>query len=208
MVVVILIAILAVIAIPSMSAAKTERRVYQDAGSVMQLLRTARTRALARGAATVVSLTSNGTTDRGKFQIWEAVGLNPSGSGAPRWPVSSCRTPNWTLAASNTSVNFIEEVDLNLSDSTLGMQTQIRSFSVAAGVAKAAVYICYTPLGRALYSETAPQFAVASPMLDALEVRVGRCSGTTRLGLVRSVIVPPSGMARLAIADSSASGCP
>src|SRR5580692_12345519 len=54
MVVVMIIGVLAALAIPSMSLASYERDTYNDAGAIMQLFREARTRAVGRGAATLI----------------------------------------------------------------------------------------------------------------------------------------------------------
>src|SRR5579872_4629941 len=72
LVVVMIIGILAALAIPTMSTSKYDRAAYDDAGSIMQLFREARTRAVARGAAQLVTMSSNGLTDRGTFQIGRA----------------------------------------------------------------------------------------------------------------------------------------
>jgi hypothetical protein len=51
-----IIAIVAVLAIPTLSAAQVDRRVFADAGYVSQLFRIARTRAVGRGAAVLVEM--------------------------------------------------------------------------------------------------------------------------------------------------------
>jgi prepilin-type N-terminal cleavage/methylation domain-containing protein len=93
MVVVIIIGILAALAIPTMSTAKYDRDVYNDAGAIMQLFREARTRAVGRGAAQMISMTASGVADRGTFQLWESVAADPTGTGANRLPVPNCGVP-------------------------------------------------------------------------------------------------------------------
>lgn len=63
MVVVLIIGIVAALAIPSMTIVGSDRHAYDDAGSIMMLFRSARTRAVGRGSAVLVSMTANGTTD-------------------------------------------------------------------------------------------------------------------------------------------------
>src|SRR6476619_2331488 len=58
MVVVILVGIMVMLAVPSMSSARHDRRVYEDASSIAQLVRDARARAMGRGAAVVVQLSN------------------------------------------------------------------------------------------------------------------------------------------------------
>src|SRR5579871_31448 len=55
-VVVTIIGILATLAFPEMSDAALERHTYDDAGMVLEIIRTARTRAMGRGAATMITL--------------------------------------------------------------------------------------------------------------------------------------------------------
>src|SRR5262249_9881574 len=106
MVVVILISILAVLAIPSMGAAKYDRLAFSEASNLTELLRSARTRSLARGSAVLVRLQADTSgsanpTQRGRFEMWEAVAPNATGAGWNRTPRSSCKSPTrWTLDAS------------------------------------------------------------------------------------------------------------
>jgi Tfp pilus assembly protein FimT len=66
MVVIIIIGVVAALAVPTMAAARIDRNAYDDAGSIMQLLRSARTHAIARGGAVLVSMTFS-AADRGTF---------------------------------------------------------------------------------------------------------------------------------------------
>ena len=84
LIVVIIIGIIATLAVPSMRIGTFDRHAYQDAGAIMQLFREARLRAVARGGATLVTMTTNGTTDRGTFMLYEADAQN-GGTGARRF---------------------------------------------------------------------------------------------------------------------------
>jgi prepilin-type N-terminal cleavage/methylation domain-containing protein len=205
LVVIIVIGIIAVIAIPTMSASRFDRRAYDDAGSIMQLFRSARTRAIARGGAMLITLNANGTTDRGTFQMYEAVAPDPGGaSGVPgHTPVANCKSPmNWSpLTAVNTSILLVDGVDLNHNMDVQGdIQTQLFIYTsplanTATKIANGA-NICYTPLGRsyvALNAAAAGMFDGQVPTISPLEVEVLRTGG----GTYRSVVVPPNGMARL-----------
>src|SRR5450432_2628256 len=101
MVVVIIIGVVAALAVPTMTAARIDRNAYDDAGSIMQLLRAARTHAVARGGAVLVAMTFNGQADRGTFQMFEAVGVNPGNQGGlARAPIGTCKAPmNWVPLA-------------------------------------------------------------------------------------------------------------
>ncbi len=203
LVVVIIIGIVAALAIPSMSVGRLDRHAYDDAGAIMQLFRSARTRAIARGGAVVVSIAANGATDRGTFQLWEAVSAN---AGAPnalnRTPIASCKTPtSWSpLAITNPNVLLVDGVNLNGTIETdADIQTQAVFYSDPTNSGAKTFtsgFVCYTPLGRSY----ARLDVVGPPVFDGLlanispvELRVTRANG----GNTRSILVPPNGMARI-----------
>src|SRR5438046_500290 len=96
-----IIGILAMLAFPQMSDAQLERHAYDDAGQILGLVRTARTRAMGRGASTMVTFdtVSSGAT-RGNYRLYEGVAPNPGGANdaTNRLPRSSCTIPatGWT----------------------------------------------------------------------------------------------------------------
>jgi hypothetical protein len=171
----------------------------------MQLLRSARTHAIARGGAVLVAVTMNGGTDRGTFNVYEAVGNNPgagTGIGLARAPISSCKTPmKWTPLAGNQQVVQFDWLNLNTPiEQQFDIQTELVPYTTGGvQAAVTAAYICFTPLGRTYYStDTNPVFDGSQPMLAPLEFRVQRMNfGSTPVGTVRSVLLPPNGMARV-----------
>lgn len=192
--VVMIIGILAAMAIPSMSLASYERDAYNDAGSIMQLFRRARTRAVGRGAATLVAMTAT-SGDRGTFLLYEAVATNPNGVAGSQAPVATCKYPTaWTLA----SMTPIDMVSLNGQvEQYAGITAQPNTFSPTK-TPVAAAYICYTPLGRSYIVSGAaavasPNFGGQTPMLTPVGIDVTHTNGAT----TRTVLVPPNGMARL-----------
>jgi prepilin-type N-terminal cleavage/methylation domain-containing protein len=201
LVVIIIIGIVAALAIPSMSVARFDRIAYDDAATIMQLFRSARTHAIARSSAVVVSMTANGTTDRGTFQLWEAVSVNPNNAGgANRAPVSSCKTPTaWNLVAANTNVLLFDGFNMNRTmETNADVESQPFVYLNAqnnTATAFASGFLCYTPLGRSYFFNgiAPPVFDGLMPTLSPIEIRVTRANG----GNIRSVLVPPNGMARL-----------
>jgi prepilin-type N-terminal cleavage/methylation domain-containing protein len=204
MVVIIVIGVIAVMAIPTMSVSRFDRLAYNDAGAVMQLLRAARTRAIARGGAVLVSLHAN-ASDRGTFQMYEAVTQNALAAGLPRTPVSNCKSPtDWTLLvgdSSNPNLLLIDGVNLNGDlEVAAGVSASILMYTSPTnntGTAETTtVDVCWTPVGRsyiALGSPAAHLFDGLTPTISPLEIDVQRTGG----GTVRSVLLPPNGMARL-----------
>ncbi len=202
LVVVIIIGIVAALAIPSMSVGRFDRHAYDDAGAVMQLFRSARTRAIARGGAVVLAMSANGTADRGTFKVWEAVAPNANATGGlNRTPIATCKSPtSWNpLATTNTNVLLVDGVNLNGTiEADADIETQAFSYpdpTNNTATAFASGFVCYTPLGRSylFFGAGPPVFDGLLPAITPLELRVTRAGG----GNYRSVLVPPNGMARL-----------
>jgi prepilin-type N-terminal cleavage/methylation domain-containing protein len=198
MVVVIIVGILAVLAVPSMSLAKYDRNAYDDAGSIMMLFRSARTRAIARGGAVMIGMSAAAGTDRGTFMMYEAVTPNATGTAAAATPVATCKTPVvWApFDATNPGIALVDGVNLNGTlEANANIQAQIVQYNGAAPSAFNPGYVCYTPLGRSYASGTlaAGMFDGQLATLNPIAVQITRKNG----GTMRSVLVPPNGMARL-----------
>ena len=69
MVVVTIISVVCILAIPSMSHEGYERRAYTDAASVVEIVREARTRAIARGAAQLLVMTTPAPGNAASFTL-------------------------------------------------------------------------------------------------------------------------------------------
>ncbi len=201
MVVVVIISIIAVLAIPSMQVSQYDRHAYQDAGAIMQLFREARTRAVARGGAELVTMTANGTADRGTFMLYEAVSANAGGLGLNRTPVSSCKSPTSWASLLFPNVLLVDGVNLNGSqaETDADIETAMTFYSDPANGAATTFtsgYICYTPLGLSyanLPAGATPVFDGLLPTISPIVLSVTRQGG----GNTRSVLLPPNGMARL-----------
>lgn len=199
LVVVIIIGLVAALAIPSMGVSRWDRHAYDDAGAIMQLFREARNRSIARGGAVLVSISANGTGDRGTFQLWEAVSTNVGATGvANRTPVASCKTPtSWTnLSTNNPNLLLVDQVNLNSTiEADADIETAAYYYQDATTTKTFTTgYVCYTPLGRSYIAIPGPPvFDGLLPALSPLEFRVTRAAG----GNIRSVLVPPNGLARV-----------
>jgi type II secretory pathway pseudopilin PulG len=203
MVVIIIIGVVAALAVPTMAAARIDRNAYDDAGSIMQLLRSARTHAIARGGAVLVSMTFS-AADRGTFSVYEAVGNNPGvAAGLARAPVAACKMPmNWVPLnpSQNTRIVLIDGLNLNGGiEIQYNITTQLFSYTTSGkSPAITQAFMCFTPLGRTYFTTGAtPLFDGMQPMLSPLEFLVQRMSGTSPVGTKRSVVLPPNGMARV-----------
>jgi Tfp pilus assembly protein FimT len=193
MMVVIIVAILTILAVPSMSSARMDQTAYKDAGAIMQLVRSARTRAIARGGALLITMTSSGTVDRGTFLLYE----NTSKVGGI--PSTTCGPPtDWSGLTSTQTVALIDGVNLNgTAESDAALQTTL-TFPPGTSVATGELCVCFTPVGRSYVFACSASlqygmFAGATYASAPIEIDV------TRTGILgkRSVFVPPTGMARL-----------
>jgi len=206
LVVVIIVGILAVLAIPAMGDARFNRHAYDDAGAIMQLFRKARGRAIARGAAELVSMSTTGAAGKGMYFLYEAVQPNPFSQGGQAFtPVTTCMPPTiWPsappAAVGTATVVFVDGINLNGN-----VETQASILSTifdTTGTAQATAALCFTPLGRSYFSTTSPPtFITGAPLnaanggalTGALRVDVTRTTG----GITRRVVVPPTGAARI-----------
>jgi type IV fimbrial biogenesis protein FimT len=213
-VVVTIIGILAMLAFPSMTDASLDRHVYDDAGQILELVHTARTRAMGRGAATMVTFdtVTSGQT-RGNYRMYEAVSPNPGGAvdSTARLPSSSCSFPAGVWTPANPTNTFVDGVTLNSTyETSANILSRVVLFdnSGVASVSSNVVAICWTPLGRTYFwtggAGSTPQFSAAAPFLGAIAVDVARLpsgqtaiSSTSSQGLTRRVLVPSSGNARI-----------
>lgn len=208
-VVVTVIGIFAMLAMPSMGDSRYDRIAYDDAGSIMELIRTARTRAMGRGAATMVTLTTNNTI--GNFRMYEAVDPNPSGGNAAdaRMPRSTCMNPTadaWK--AGDTRNAFIDGVDMNGGPEIDG-NFAVRIVTFASDGTETVIptaAICFNPAGRAyLYvGGGSPTFSPAAPFLGTIAIDVVRLlpgtsgiSAANQKGVARRILIPSSGNTRM-----------
>jgi hypothetical protein len=109
------------------------------------------------------------------------------------------------LNSTNTSVLAIDGVNLNYNGATntleqdADIETAINIYADPVNNQAAAVtqgFLCYSPSGRSFFvygASSTPVFDGQLPMTSPIEVRVTRANG----GNVRSVLLPPNGMARL-----------
>ena len=183
MMVVVLIAIFAALASPSFIRLMRDRRVNRAAQEVAELYRNARMRSLGRGSAVLVRYSATGGTLNGPlYEVREAV---TAGTGLPS---ASCVATNWT----NTSTTSAALTKLDGGPGS-GVN-QIAETKLFDGTTAVTTYeVCFSPRGRTYARASAGgAFAVMNtpPRIDVKNV------GTE---LVRSVFVPPSGVARLAL---------
>ena len=206
MVVIIIIGIVAALAVPTMAAARIDRNAYDDAGQIMQLFREARTRAVARGGAVLISMTANGPTDRGTFTMYESVTVEPgaasAGTTAPPSPRARRRRRGAPLNATNPGIVLVDgaEPERRPIEQSADIETQLNVYNPAGAVderRRGRLHLLHAARPRLLHGSRQPVFDGMLPMLSPLEFRVTRRPGGTPVGTIRSVLLPPNGMARV-----------
>lgn len=178
MVVVVIITIVSTVAIPGVVKRMQTNRARQAAEDLAITFRQARIRAVGRTAAVLVRF------DSGTVEVREAVRGNTAAVGCERLPESSCKFPNdrWTTNRSQR----VKLTDYQGSgDFTLALTSP----------ASTTVEVCFAPSGRA-YTRT----TFADPLEDwtaPLRFDLNRTDG---VGFRRSILVAPSGTARVVAA--------
>jgi len=198
MIVVVLVGLLAALALPSMGEAQLDRQVYTDAARISDLIHEARTRALGRGAATLVTMSTNGAP--GVFTSYEAVQDDPTGGGQ-HTPRSSCKSPtDWTSAK---TAQTIASVDLSqMYGAAYGISALLYAPTATGTQAPVTTaYLCFTPLGRSFLVTGASlarnTFDASTTNSQSIQIEIARRDKALVYGLTRTVLVPPSGASRV-----------
>lgn len=218
MVVVLLIAMLAALAAPSMTRARNDRLTFSYARQASEMVHNARARAAGRGAAQLVVYTKALGT-RGALLVYEAHdGLTAASSPVegPN-PVSSCRNARqWdnvpALTATTTQRwTLVEGLNLNASEAGAIQNTEniimdgLAGTAVATPTAVVAWALCTTPNGTTYFGSGADaqaaigQMQLLPPFTGVAEVDVARHvpAGTAIVGLNRRVVISAGGAPRV-----------
>jgi len=189
--VVVIISIFAALAIPQVSLRMRDRRVNEAGQRVALTYQQARVRAMGQGGAVMVRY-STGTGNQGQFETRDAI-----------TPVSG--TQKCGLMPSVSCTGNILQWD------TLGMYRSVTTYDFGAqpgydnlvatattelGAAATAMDVCFTPLGRSFVRYTTN--GAWSPLQGVPQLSIFRKdTGGAVLGLTRTVLVLPTGIARL-----------
>jgi hypothetical protein len=111
-------------------------------------------------------------------------------------PSSNCNGPaSWPPGTLIDGVNMNGQIE-NQAFIYSTINTVSSAGAITAASPNKPTWVCYTPLGRTYYSTGAatPTF---SPLLGVLQIDVNRAAGGAAIGITRTIIVPPSGAARI-----------
>lgn len=203
--VVVIIAVLALLAIPMMRGAKDDRATFDYARQMAQMIHRARTRAMARGAAHLAIFDATGG-GRGRLLLFEAHDAdgdfakkcNTQYSGAVnQWD----EVPAWASGVVGTYAKIVEGTDLNVGgindDANIFARASVGGGALLGGSAPLAVAYCVTP-GGATYVGSASTVALgiaamqgSSTFTATAELVVARhtLGSTMSVGLERHVLL-------------------
>jgi Tfp pilus assembly protein FimT len=195
MVVVVIIAVLAVIAVPGFTARFRQQRVVRAAQDIAEVYRTARTQALGRGSAVMVTFTPN-VDGTGTVDLLEGVEGDVAGTSAERTncgnaPARGCLTNNWGNILVSPAVGNARRMYLYKPPKSVSTTAAVGTTAISAG---SAFSVCYTPGGRA-YLNTAGTWNAASWTVLNTVLSLG----VKGEGRTHNVVVLPNGTARLAL---------
>lgn len=147
MVVVVIIAVLATITVPLFAERMRARRGQDTAQRIAEIYRSARTRALGRGAAVVIS------TDGAAFSMLEGVEGTTASTAAGRalcgnLPTRGCTTNDWGNLGSGSSIGTARVV----AETENGESTTLAA--AMGGATVTALHVCFSPSGRAFVNTT------------------------------------------------------
>lgn len=194
MVVVIIVAALAVLAIPTITGQMRSRRTQHAAREIAAIYRNARMRAMGRGSAVLVRF-DNTVDPEGKFEVREAVRFGSTDPNCDRLPTSSCTLPTWQPATPDSMVvgqfdaKSMEGIRVVDAAANNGIQSD-------TGATASQMDLCFSPLGRAFvrYNQT----GAFAPLTGVPVVRVARFDADNNAwGILRTVLVVPNGNVRL-----------
>lgn len=184
-----MVAILATLAIPSISAQMKSNRIFRAAQEVAVLYRQARVRAMGRGSAVMFRFDRSGGS-AGSVVMLEALTPLADGAteGACQTPRASCQQTNWTDASQFREIarfapgaNVYEGIAMTMERGTGDEPTEL-----------SAAELCFTPLGRLFYrTNTGSAFTPLPTANDEpLSIRVARPDG---ISFARRVLLPTNG---------------
>ena len=225
MVVVMLIAILAMLAAPSLVVGRSDRLAFSYARTVQELIHNSRARAAGRGAAQLVVYSSaDYSAPRGAVFTFEALDKTPPGGPMPGpGPSVSCRSrpgqwdwvKTWTTSSPDLDplygARLIDGLNINPTGSSnivvienIKMRGAQPDPGGGAAVPVPAFVLCVTPNGTTYFGKGSnvaaaiDQMMTSTPFQDIVEIDVARHDGSDNVvGLNRRIIIAGAAAPRI-----------
>jgi prepilin-type N-terminal cleavage/methylation domain-containing protein len=195
MVVVVIIAVLAVIAVPSFTSRFRQQRVVRAAQDIAEVYRTARTQALGRGSAVVVTYTP-GANGAGTVDLLEGVEGDVVAAGSERancgnTPARGCLTNNWGNILALPNVGNARRMYAFKPPTSVTTSATVEGAAVSAGTPFS---VCFSPGGRTYLNKVGAWTPASWTVLNSVLVL-----GVAGEGRTHDVVVLPNGTARLGL---------
>jgi type IV fimbrial biogenesis protein FimT len=215
MVAVIIVGLLAAMATPSFIERMRDRRASQVASEIALQYRTAKARAIGRGGAQLVRYTT-ANNPQGDFVLMEAIqpdtqGNNTTGANGyvqsgscGNLPLNAnCNAAQWETAVAGVNANATARIVSSVPEraGTSSPNLSIKATFFAPGnVQLPSADVCFTPGGRTYFRAGGGAPFVALTSVPTVQVQRYTTSALgTAIGVLRTVIVPPNGAARLVL---------
>ncbi len=193
--VVIIIGVFAAMAMPAITNQLRDRRVHETAQRVAMTYQQARVRAMGQGGAILVHF-DPGANGQGLFETREAlVGGSDVNQACKAMPSPSCTHTDWYSSGSG-QFRSIETLDLGKQYGLDNVYATLTPDPASTKSSKTYMDVCFTPMGRTFVGYAPSSLA---PLAAVPEFDVFRGNGdvTQPVGLIRHVLVLPTGIARL-----------
>jgi Tfp pilus assembly protein FimT len=187
MAVVLIISVMAALASPLITEQMRERRSRDTAQHISQLFGLSRMRSLGRGSSVLLRYrAATGFTVLESIEGATAATARTGNANCAAQPGLGCLSNNWG------NVGLSRQIEAYAAPSTLTVTVRDK-----AGTAQSQMDVCFTPLGRSFVSfDGTPPTA---PMVAATTIDVQRTVGGVGVGLLRTVAILPTGMARMGL---------
>jgi prepilin-type N-terminal cleavage/methylation domain-containing protein len=204
-VVVVIIGVFSALAMPEVSIQLKDRRVREAAQRIALVYQQARVRAMGQGGAMLVRFTGG---SQGAVETREALVGNVANQNCQLMPSVSCTQTDWSDTAKK-QFRSIETIDLGtepgLHDDSAAFHPGVFATLVPyTGASGPDMDVCFTPLGRTFIRFGTTTGTTTNPggwetPQGVPEINVARRNGAggTAIGLVRKILVLPTGIARL-----------
>lgn len=188
MVVVIIIAVLATVAVPLFVSQIRERSVTGAANGISDVFRGARSRALGRGAAIMVTARSDGSLDVFEGVEGTATATNAGRAACGNLPMRGCTTNDWGNLGGGGIIGNARRVGAVVASTDYTTSVKLGTVAVSP------INLCFSPGGRTFVNTTGSwNPANWAPLTTVLTVSI------TSSGRTRNIVVLPNGTARLGL---------
>ena len=217
MTVVVIIAIFTAAALPSFFERMRDRRANQAAQEVAMFYRSAKARAVGRGAAQLVHYDT--ARPQGQLVLYEAIqapqgtvgasaqngsSINSGNCGPLPQAYASCLTTTWTVGPAVDNPQLQPGPSRQVSfwpaqaNADFQLLLTLSSPVTTGGTVVSTPDVCFTPGGRTYTrSGAGVPFTALTQVLSLTVQRTTDTTNTNRVGIPRQILVPPSGEARL-----------